>query len=155
MTKIVRGERVAKQGRLRLACSAVLFNPGRDRILLTRRTDNGEWCLPGGMVEPGETVAEGCVREVFEETGLQVRVVRLTGVYSDPNLLTVYPDGNRAAVVTLNFEVEALGGEAAVTDETTDIRYFLLEKAAGMPLFHNHNQRIRDAILAQEAAFIR
>jgi 8-oxo-dGTP pyrophosphatase MutT (NUDIX family) len=155
MTKLVRGERIGKQGSLRLGCSAVLFNPDRDQVLLTRRADNGQWCLPGGMIEPGESVAEACEREVFEETGLRVRVVRLTGVYSDPDLLTVYPDGNRAAVVTLNFEVEAFGGEPGLSEETTAIRFFTLKEIDAMELFHSHNLRIRDASAGREAAFIR
>jgi ADP-ribose pyrophosphatase YjhB (NUDIX family) len=59
MTHLIFGERIAKQGILRLGCSAVLFDEKRTKILLTRRTDNGMWCLPGGMTEAGETVAEG------------------------------------------------------------------------------------------------
>ena len=72
-TKVLYGNRISAQGELRLGCSAILFEENRESVLLTRRTDNGQWCLPGGMINPGESVAEGCEREVFEETGLYVQ----------------------------------------------------------------------------------
>jgi ADP-ribose pyrophosphatase YjhB (NUDIX family) len=153
-TKVVYGERVARQGKVRLGCSAVLFNKTRETVLLTRRADNGQWCLPGGMIDPGESVSEGCEREVFEETGLRARVARLTGVYSNPNRLTVYPDGNRAHVIVLVFEVEQVGGELGLSDETTDARFFPVVEAVQMDLFHGHAEHIRDAMTRQDKAFI-
>jgi ADP-ribose pyrophosphatase YjhB (NUDIX family) len=154
-TQVVFGERVARQGKLRLGCSSVLLDEKREKVLLTCRADNGQWCLPGGMIDPGESVSEGCEREVFEETGLRVRVVRLIGVYSDPNRLTVYPDGNKAHVIVLAFEVEQVGGELGLSDETTDARFFPVAEAVEMELFHGHAGHVRDALAAQAAAFIR
>ncbi|MDP2994329.1 MAG: NUDIX domain-containing protein, partial [Anaerolineales bacterium] len=125
------------------------------KVLLTRRTDNGMWCLPGGMIEAGESVAEGCEREVWEETGLRVRVTRLTGVYSDPHHVTVYPDGNQAHVVVLNFEVELLSGKPGLSNETTGVDWFPVREAVEMDLFHGHAEHIRDTLAGQDAAFIR
>jgi ADP-ribose pyrophosphatase YjhB (NUDIX family) len=152
MTRILYGDRIGKQGKIRLGCSAMLFDEARQRILLTRRADNSQWCLPGGMIDPGESISEGCEREVWEETGL--RVARLTGVYSDPNRLTVYPDGNRAHVIVLAFEVEQVGGELGLSDETTDARFFPVVEAVHMDLFHGHAEHIRDAMTGQDKAFI-
>ncbi len=149
------GDRAGKQGTIRLGCSAVLFNSSRDMVLLTRRADNGKWCLPGGRIDPGETVAEGCEREVLEETGLIVRVTKLTGIYSEPDLLVIYPDNNRVQIVSVNFEVAQIGGTPRLSGETTDIRYFSTKEAVGMDLFHNHAQRIKDALTGQQEAFIR
>jgi ADP-ribose pyrophosphatase YjhB (NUDIX family) len=123
--------------------------------LLTRRADNGQWCLPGGMVTPGESVKEACEREVWEETFLKVRVLRLTGVYSNPDRLTVYPDGNKAFVIVLGFEVEKIGGELGISEETTDARFFPVPEAIEMDLFHGHAEQIRDAVPENTAAFIR
>ncbi|HEY5270775.1 MAG TPA: NUDIX domain-containing protein [Anaerolineales bacterium] len=155
MTHILYGERIGKQGKLRLGCSAVLFDEKRETVLLTRRSDNGQWCLPGGTIEAGESVAEGCEREVWEETGLRVRVIRLTGVYSDPHHVVVYPDGNQVHIVVLNFEVELLGGEPGLSNETTGVDWFPVREAGEMNLFHDHAQHVRDALVGQEAAFIR
>ena len=154
-TKVIYGDRISRQGKLRLGCSAVLFDNKRQSVLLTRRTDNGQWCLPGGMIDPGESVTEGCEREIFEETKLLVKVIRLTGVYSNPNRLTVYPDGNKAHVIVLNFEVARVGGELGLSKETTDAQFFLVSTAIEMDLFHGHADHIRDAFAGIDKAFIR
>src|SRR5215510_8615229 len=126
MTQILYGERLGKQGKIRLGCSAAIFDE-RGRVLLTKRKDNGQWCLPSGGMEPGESVAEACEREVFEETGLSVRVKRLVGVYSHPDQLTVYEDGNKFQIVALHFEAEIISGEIGLSDETSDFGYFTIE----------------------------
>jgi ADP-ribose pyrophosphatase YjhB (NUDIX family) len=153
-TKIKHGDHVARQGELRLGCSAVILDPTRSSVLLTCRTDNGLWCLPGGRVDSGESVSESIMREVYEETGLYIQVVRLTGVYSDPNQLVIYPDGIKAHLVVLNFLVEYVSGEIRLSNETTDIRYFPLNQAVQMDLFHNHAQHLRDALSSKDTAFI-
>ncbi len=154
-TTIHTGERIGREGRIRLGCSAVIFDENRQKVLLTRRADNGLWCLPGGAVDPGESVEEACTREVFEETGLRSRVTRLVGVYSDPHKLVEYPDGAKAQIVALSFEVEILGGEMGLSSETSEIGFFALEAIAGMDLLLNHEQRIRDALEGREKAFVR
>jgi ADP-ribose pyrophosphatase YjhB (NUDIX family) len=154
-TKVMFGERLAKEGTLRLGCSAAIFDERREKVLLTRRTDNGDWCLPGGRVEAGESVSEACEREVWEETGLKVRVTRLVGVYSDPNKLVVYPDGHKVHVVALSFEVEVIGGTPGLSDETTDWGYFSAEEAANLPMLAGHLERMRDVYRQQVTAFIK
>jgi ADP-ribose pyrophosphatase YjhB (NUDIX family) len=155
MTLVLFGDYISRQGQLRVGCSAVLLDENRTKILLTRRSDNGMWCLPGGMFEAGESVTEGCEREVWEETGLRVRVTRLTGVYSNPHSLVIYPDGNQAHILVLNFEVELLGGEPGLSSETTEVNWFPVREAVEMDLFHGHADHIRDSLTGQEAAFIR
>jgi 8-oxo-dGTP pyrophosphatase MutT (NUDIX family) len=155
MTHIIFGNRIGKQGILRLGCSAVLFDNLRKQILLTRREDNAMWCLPGGMIEPGESVAEACEREFLEETGLDVKVKHLIGIYSDPHRLTVYPDGNMATVVVLSFEVQLIRGKLRLSDETSGVDWFPISEALKMDLFHGHANHIRDASAGQAKAFIR
>lgn len=154
MTQILYGERIARQGKLRIGCSAAIFDSQR-RILLTKRTDNGQWCLPGGGMEAGESAAEACEREVWEETGLSVRVKRLVGVYSHPDQLAVYPDGNKAHIVVLHFEAEVIGGELGLSNETTDFGYFTLEEVEKLDMLGRHKERILDTLANQTAAFVR
>ncbi len=142
MAQYVYGDRIGAQGRLMLGCSATLFDATRSKILLTRRTDNGRWCLPGGAFDAGESVSEACVREVFEETGLQVEVVRLLGVYSNPHRMVRYADGNQYHVVSLNFEVALLGGELGLSNETTEVGYFSEAEIATMDLIDPHVERM-------------
>ena len=126
MSQVVYGERFGKQGELRVGCSATIFDEKREKVLLTKRADNGRWCLPGGHMESGESAAEACEREVLEETGLKVRVKRLIGVYSDPDQLVIYRDGKKAFFVIMSFEADIIEGQLGLSDETTDVGYFSL-----------------------------
>jgi ADP-ribose pyrophosphatase YjhB (NUDIX family) len=155
MAKLIYGDRIGATAHLRVGCSATIFDVARERILLTRRTDNGRWCLPGGAVEAGESVEETCVREMREETGLEVRVTRLIGVYSSPHFIVEYADGNRWQFISLSFEAEILGGELGLSNETTEFGYFTPDEIRQMDLMDNHVQRIADALAAQPEAFLR
>lgn len=64
----------------------------RGWVLLVRRSDNGNWELPGGRIELGESAVTATVREVAEEAGVEIAVHGLAGVYSDPGHLMHYPD---------------------------------------------------------------
>lgn len=139
---------------VRPSVSAAIFD-GRGRLLLQQRSDGGQWCLPGGSLEIGESVTEGVIREVREETGLTVTVRRLIGVYSEPRLQVVrYPDGNVWHYVSLCFECAVRGGTLTTCDETLALRWV---SAARLPatLLTNHRIRIRDARARRAAAFIR
>ena len=146
VTTIHHGERVAKEGKVRLGCSAVIFDEKREKVLLTERADNKQWCLPSGGVDAGETVEETCIREVYEETGLNVRVIELVGVYSDPNRVVEYPDGNKAHVIALSFTAEIIGGKLGLSDETTDFGYFAIKEMDELDMLLNHKERIMDAL---------
>lgn len=146
-TEVLYGPRLGREGQLRMGCSAVLFDEAREKVLLTQRTDNGRWCLPGGAMESGESAAEACEREVWEETGLKVRVKRLLGVYSNPDQLVIYPDGNKAFFVVLNFEVELISGELGLSNETTAFGYYSVKEMESMPMHAQHKGRVEDALL--------
>ncbi len=154
MTQILYGERLGKQGKIRLGCSAAILDE-HGRILLTRRVDNGQWCLPGGGMDSGESVAEACEREVLEETGLSVRVKRLVGIYSHSDQLVVYPDGGKFQIVALHFEAEIIGGELGLSNETTDFGYFTLQEIEGMEMLGRHRQRIIDTLENHQEALIK
>ncbi|HET9905004.1 MAG TPA: NUDIX domain-containing protein [Anaerolineales bacterium] len=155
MTQVLYGPRLGREGRLRCGCSAIIFDESRTRVLLTRRADNGLWCAPGGAMESGESAAEACEREVFEETGLTVRVQRLVGVYSNPDQLVIYPDGTKVHIVAMSFEAQVITGELVLTNETTSVGYFTFEEIDTMDFFGSHKQRIYDALENQKTAFLR
>ena len=152
MSQVVYGPRLGREGELRLGCSAVIFDATREKILLTRRADNSRWCLPSGHMESGESAAEACEREVLEETGLNVKAIRLLGVYSDPDQLVIYKDGGKAFFVVLNFEVTVLGGEVGLSNETTAFGWFTADEMETMPIHANHTLRVRDAIRGGDPA---
>jgi 8-oxo-dGTP pyrophosphatase MutT (NUDIX family) len=154
MTQVLYGPRLSKQGKIRLGCSAAIFDQD-GRILLTRRADNGQWCLPGGRMESGESAAEACEREVWEETGLTVRVTRLVGVYSHPDQLVVYPDGHKAHIVALHFEAEVIGGTLGLSNETTAFGYYTVPELDRLEFLGRHKERVFDTLENRPEALIK
>ena len=126
-TIIEQGDRIGATATLRPGAAAAVRDG--DRLLLTKRSDNGQWCLPGGGVEPGERPAETAIREVLEETGLTIRVTGLLGVYSDPDLVVRYPDGDRVQIFAVCFWAEPVEGTAGVSDEVTEVGWFTASDA--------------------------
>jgi 8-oxo-dGTP pyrophosphatase MutT (NUDIX family) len=139
---------------VRPSVSAVIFDRRR-RLLLQQRSDGGQWGLPGGSVEVGESVADAVAREVREETGLAVTPRRLVGVYSEPRLQVVrYPDGNVWHYVNVCLQCVVRGGTLTTCDETLALEWFPLP-ALPAALLPNHRIRIRDARVRRVAAFVR
>ena len=143
---------------VRLTVSAVARSEeAGGAILLMQRADNGCWGLPGGHVEPGESVAQATVREVLEETGCTVEVGRLIGAYSDPARQTVESSsGERAQLVNLCFEARVLDTQGApTTPEETLCTGFFAPDDLPEPFVPIHSIRIQDAVSSGPAALIR
>ena len=133
-----------------------IVRDGAGRVLLIRRGDNGRWALPGGMMEPGESIAGCAIREVREETGLEVEPLRLVGIYSDPARgHVILANRDELYVVVAAFECRVLGGTPrADGDESLEVAYFDPD-ALPETLLPTHRMRIQDALAGQEAAFVR
>lgn len=155
MAQLLFGDRIGREAQLKVGTAAVIFDEARRRVLLTQRTDNGRWCLPGGAMDPGESASEACVREVWEETGLAVAITRLIGIYTSPDHITQYADGNRFQFVSFCFEATVTGGALGLSNETTAFGYFTRAEMHAVDLMEHHITRIDDAYAAQAAAFIR
>jgi 8-oxo-dGTP pyrophosphatase MutT (NUDIX family) len=85
--------------------AGVLAVNDRGEILLQRRRDTGQWALPVGKQEIGETVTQCAIRECAEETGVEVEIIGLLGIFSDPYHIVAYTDGE----VRQEYEVTLLG----------------------------------------------
>jgi ADP-ribose pyrophosphatase YjhB (NUDIX family) len=100
-------------------------------------------------------VIETCIREVLEETGLEVRIIRLLGVYSSPHRMVEYADGNRYQIVALNFEAEPIGGSLTLSAETTAYGYFTPDDIARLDVMETHVERLTDVFSGQPPPFVR
>jgi ADP-ribose pyrophosphatase YjhB (NUDIX family) len=155
MAKIIYGDRVSKQGKLAIGCSAWIVDPETEKVLLVQRADNKKWAVPGGYMEPGESVSEACQREVLEETGIRVNISHLIGVYNNPHLLVEYPDGNQWQLIILHFAAEFVNGNIAAREETINVGYFSLAETFNLDIGAFDRQRIKDGFNLQNQPFIR
>lgn len=103
--------------------TTAVVTDSHDRIVLIRRRDNNLWALPGGAMELGESIVDAAVREVKEETGLDVEISGLIGVYTNPRHVMAYADGEVRQQFSLCFTTRLLGGQLRVDSESTDIAW--------------------------------
>ena len=155
MSKIIYGNRIGKNAPLLVGSSAQIYDSTGKQILLTKRGDNGRWCLPGGQLDSGESVSETCAREVLEETGLVVEVGHMIAVYSSPDMLLSYDKDHQYQVISFHFDVTITGGELGLSNETTDVGYFTAEEIKDMDIMEHHLQRIEDGLLRKKETIVR
>jgi ADP-ribose pyrophosphatase YjhB (NUDIX family) len=103
--------------------NAAVVNEEGD-LLLIRRTDNGNWALPGGAIDLGESVTQAAVRETLEETGIDCEVTGIVGIYSDPRHVILYTsDGEVRQEFSIVLTARALGGQPTPSSESSDVRW--------------------------------
>lgn len=133
------------------AASAIVVDDD-GRILLHRRQDNGMWALPGGKMEFGETLAGCAVREVKEETGLDVEVVGIVGTYTDPKHVFAYDDGEVRQEFSICFLTRVTGGGLAVSDESFEVAFHRPESIRSLPMVDSIRLRVEDYLSGQMPA---
>jgi 8-oxo-dGTP pyrophosphatase MutT (NUDIX family) len=108
------------------ACVVVIHN---NSILFERRTDNGMWGLPGGSLEPGETMEQVARRELFEETGLHANKLELLDVFSGQELYYKYPHGDEVYNVVAAYICKEFDGVINHDEsEVAELRFFVIEE---------------------------
>lgn len=126
------------------AAVAVVVNDARE-ILLIRRTDNGNWALPGGAIEMTESVADAAVRETFEETGVQVEVTGVLGVYSDPGHVIHFTSNDEVRrEFSIVLTARPVGGEPTPSSESSDVRWVAPADLAGYTMGAAMRKRVDD-----------
>ena len=93
-----------------------------DKILFQRRTDNGKWGLIGGLVEMNETYGQAALREIREETGLEVKLDCFLGIFHNHNM--VWSNGDAAHVISAMFTASIVSGEPRIDEESYELRFF-------------------------------
>jgi len=121
--------------------AVVLCDP--DSIILIKRKNppyQGFWALPGGFVEYGETVESAVIREIKEETGIDIDLKGISGVYSDPER------DPRGHIVTVCFKARKEGGELKADTDASEAICLKLEEVSRLDLAFDHQKIVKDAI---------
>jgi 8-oxo-dGTP diphosphatase len=137
------------------ASCGVVAQDAEGKVLLMRRADDGTWCLPGGRVEPGEGWAAAALRECLEETGWEVDLEGLLGLYSDPGTQShQYPTGVTVQFCGVVFSA-SLRRQVGITDgEATATALFSLDGLPA-PLFPPDRIVLEDARSVAPRPFLR
>jgi len=138
----------------RKASASVLVRDGAGRVLLLRRPDNNLWTIPTGAVKRGETVPEAAVRECREETGLQVEITGLVGVFSTPDHVIAYLKGDTVKEVRQPINVclhaRPVGGELTRTAEAAEVAWIAPDDLGGYDLHPAIRLRIAHGLTSTE-----
>ena len=102
--------------------SIVLNEQGE--FLLICRTDNGNWSLPGGAMDLGESIRQAAIRETLEETGIESEITGISGIYTNPNHVLEYTsNGEVRQEFSIVFLAKAIGGEPTPSDESSQVHW--------------------------------
>jgi len=125
------------------ACG-ILAVDDQGRVLLQRRRDTGQWAIPMGKQELGETPIQCAVRETEEETGVLVEVTGLLGVYSDPGHIVAYTDGEIRQEWELIMLGRPVAGTPAVNDEASDVRWVAVADLESLDIHPTQWRQLHD-----------
>lgn len=120
----------------------VFVTDDEDRVLLIHRTDNDLWALPGGAQEFGEYIAQTAVRETKEESGIDVEVTGVVGIYTNPNHVVEFSNGEVRQQFSICFRARHIGGELTGSDETSEARWIPSDKLDELPIHPSMRLRI-------------
>ncbi|HEV3359870.1 MAG TPA: NUDIX domain-containing protein [Pseudonocardiaceae bacterium] len=122
----------------------------RARVLMIRRTDSGRYAIPGGAQEIGESIGATVVREVAEETGIDVEPTGIIGVYSDPEHVIAFSDGEVRQEFSICFRARYLGGTPRTSDESSEVVWVAREDLAGLDIHDSIRLRIEHGYAERE-----
>jgi 8-oxo-dGTP pyrophosphatase MutT (NUDIX family) len=123
--------------------AGVLAVNGQGRVLLQRRRDTGQWAIPMGKQELGETVTACAARETEEETGVKVRITGLLGIFSDPGHVVLYhSNGETRQEYEVIFLGEPLSGEPNKNDEASDVRWHARDDLPGLDIHQSQRRQL-------------
>lgn len=116
------------------------------RVLMIERTDNGLWAVPGGAQDVGESTREAAVREAFEETGIEIEVTDVVGIYSDPRHVIAYDDGEVRQEFSIVFHARPVGGQLRTSSESRRVHWVEPERIEDLKIHSSMRLRIQHAL---------
>src|SRR5690606_20577920 len=112
-------------------------------LLMIRRSDNGNWAVPGGAIDLGESIPAAAVRETLEETGITCQITGLVGTYSDPRHVILYTsNGEVRQEFSIVLTARAIGGTPTPSDESREVRWVPRHQVADLRMDRSMRMRI-------------
>jgi ADP-ribose pyrophosphatase YjhB (NUDIX family) len=120
-------------------------------ILLIRRSDNDNWALPGGAMDLGESLPQAAKRETAEETGVDVEITGLVGIYTDPRHVILYTSNNEARQeFSVVFVGRRVGGTPTTSAESTEVRWVGAAEIRSLPMDRSMRMRLDHYLAAPQ-----
>jgi ADP-ribose pyrophosphatase YjhB (NUDIX family) len=124
-------------------------------ILMIRRTDNGNWALPGGAIDLGESVAQAAVRETLEESGIECAITGIVGIYSDPRHVILYTsNGEVRQEFSIVLMARSLAGQPTPSSESSEVRWVPASKVLGYTMDRSMRIRINNFLVHDQSPVI-
>jgi ADP-ribose pyrophosphatase YjhB (NUDIX family) len=124
-------------------------------LLLIRRTDNGNWAVPGGAVDLGESVAQAAVRETLEESGIECAITGIVGIYSDPKHVILYTsNGEARQEFSIVLTARPLTGQPTPGSESSQVRWVPKAELPAYTMHRSMRIRINDFLARNESPVI-
>ncbi|MGW5414660.1 NUDIX hydrolase [Actinomadura geliboluensis] len=121
----------------------VVVENDKGEILMIRRTDNDNWALPGGAIDLGESVTQAAIRETKEETGIDIEITGLLGIYSDPKHVIHYTSNNEVRQeFSILLAARLIAGERCTSDESSEVLWIPVKKATNRQMDRSMRMRI-------------
>ncbi|MFC5464042.1 NUDIX hydrolase [Lederbergia graminis] len=126
-----------------------------NRVLMQKRSDNGQWGFPGGFMELGENVQDTARSEVYEETGLVLNELELFGIYSGPQYDKVFPNGDQVSLVQISFICKSYTGELVESNEESLQNSFFSLDNLPSNIFTEHQVFIDDFLSKKKLPIVK
>ncbi len=133
-----------KANSIRPAVAVALISD--NRLLMLKRADSGNWTMPGGTMEFGESLKDCAIREVLEETGLNVEIHDIIGIYTDPQVVVEYSDGEVRQEFTALYFGTVKSGSEHIDEESTEFRWINIFELSDLSMADSQKVRINDVI---------
>jgi 8-oxo-dGTP pyrophosphatase MutT (NUDIX family) len=127
-----------------LPSANVIVVNSQGQILLIRRTDNGNWAVPGGGMDPGESITDTAVRETLEETGITCEITGLVGIYTSPRHVIRYTSNDEVRQeFSIVFTARPVGGELRPSNESAEPQWVYPASLTGLQMHASMRLRIQ------------
>ena len=136
-----------------VVAGAFIFDK-ENRVLMQKRSDNGQWGFPGGFMELSESVQDTARREVYEETGIKVEELELFGVYSGPQYDKTFSNGDQVSLVLISFICKRYSGKLVESNEESLQNKFYPLKDLPENIFTEHKMLVDDLLSKRQLPII-